>query len=320
MSNLSDGPQKINGLAGITLAAYATCYIPDFSLSSLTFVFSIIQAFATLASGFTIGLIFIWKLGLVGLGKSTMLVSLLDLVLMPDTACVPFLMSVGYIRLVSTPSSLSFLQRVDICIQRVIVLKDQSNKKAHEESAQLACEAAASIRTVASLTREDDCLEIYSKSLEGPLRRSSRTAVWSNLLFSISQAFSFFIISLVFWYGSILVSNLEFNTKQFFTGLMVMYHIAKSHKCANILIDSNRELFLVLCRPETCLPSFRTSPRHVAQPRTLFSYLIHGLKLTPNRLKAKFQRMSEAISASKMFTSVIQRVPVSVYFAVSTSL
>ncbi|KAF8268333.1 multidrug resistance protein 1 [Lactarius quietus] len=165
VSNLSDAPQKINGLAGITLAA-------------------IIQALATLIAGFTVGVIFIWKLGLVGL------------------ACIPFLMSVGYIRL------------------RVVVLKDQSNKKAHEESAQLACEAAASIRTVASLTREDDCLEIYSKSLEGPLRRTNQTALWSNFLFAISQSFSFFVISLVFWYGSRLVSNLEFTTKNFFTGLM----------------------------------------------------------------------------------------------------
>ena len=227
MSNLSDGPQKINGLAGITLAAYAACYISNFFQGRLTFVFSIIQALATLVSGFTVGLIFIWKLGLVGFGKSTMLVSLLDLALMPDTACVPFLMSVGCIRLVSAPSSLSSVQRIDICIQHVIVLKDQSNKKAHEESAQLTCEAAASIRTVASLMREDDCLEIYSKSLQGPLRRSNRMAIWSNALFGISQAFSFIIISLVLWYGSILVSNLEFNTKQFFTGLMVMHYIAK---------------------------------------------------------------------------------------------
>ena len=85
MSNLSDAPQKINGLAGMTLAAYAACYIPKFSLSKLTFVFSIIQALATLVSGLAVGLIFIWKLGLVGFGKSTMLVSLLDLVLMPDS-------------------------------------------------------------------------------------------------------------------------------------------------------------------------------------------------------------------------------------------
>lgn len=165
VSGLSDGPQKINGLAGITLGA-------------------IIQALATLIAGFTIGLIFIWKVGLVGF------------------ACIPFLMSVGYIRL------------------RVVVLKDQHNKKAHEESARLACEAAASIRTVASLTREGDCLEIYSRSLEEPLRKSNRTAIWSNFLYSMSQSFSFFIISLVFWYGSRLVSFQEFTTKQFFTGLM----------------------------------------------------------------------------------------------------
>jgi len=165
VSNLSDGPQKINGLAGITLGA-------------------IVQAFATLVAGIIIGSIYIWKVGVVGL------------------ACVPFVMSTGYIRL------------------RVVVLKDQRNKKAHDDSAQLACEAAGSIRTIAALTREDDCLDLYSKSLEKPLRESNRTSLWSNLLYSLSQSFAFFVISLVFWYGSRLVSYQEFTSKQFFTGLM----------------------------------------------------------------------------------------------------
>lgn len=107
--------------------------------------------------------------------------------------------------------------------QRIVVLKDQRNKKAHADSAQLACEAAGAIRTVASLTREDDCVELYSKSLEEPLRQSDRTAIWSNLLFSLSQSFALFVISLVFWYGSRLVSYQEFTTKQFFTGLMVRW-------------------------------------------------------------------------------------------------
>ena len=105
-------------------------------------------------------------------------------------------------------------------IQRVVVLKDQSNKKAHEDSAQLACEAAASIRTVASLTREEDCLRLYSESLEEPMQKSNRTAVWSNGLYSLSQSFSFFVIALVFWYGSRLVSFQEFTTVDFFIGLM----------------------------------------------------------------------------------------------------
>ena len=105
--------------------------------------------------------------------------------------------------------------------QRVVVLKDEQNKKAHSSSAQLACEAAASIRTVASLTREDDCCKIYADSLEEPLCRSTRAAFWGNLIFALSQAMTFFVIALVFWYGSRLVAALEISTFHFFIALMV---------------------------------------------------------------------------------------------------
>ena len=164
-SSLSDNPQKINGLAGITLG-------------------TIVQSIATLIAGSILGLAFIWKVALVGI------------------ACIPFVISTGYIRL------------------RVVVLKDQKNKKEHEASAQLACEAAAAIRTVASLTREEDCCRLYSISLEEPLRKSNRTAIWSQALYAFSQATVFFVIALVFWYGSRLVSFLEFGTRDFFVGLM----------------------------------------------------------------------------------------------------
>ncbi|KAF8158859.1 P-loop containing nucleoside triphosphate hydrolase protein [Mycena galopus ATCC 62051] len=164
-SALSDNPQKVNGLAGVTLGA-------------------IVQALSTLVAGAVIGLSIVWKIGLVGLG------------------CTPFLVSAGYIRL------------------RVVVLKDQRNKAAHEASAQLACEAAAAIRTVASLTREDDCCDLYGKSLEEPLRRSNRTALWSNGIYALSQSMIFFVIALIFWFGANLVSKREASTFQFFVGLM----------------------------------------------------------------------------------------------------
>ena len=106
-------------------------------------------------------------------------------------------------------------------MQRVVVLKDQSNKQAHADSAQLACEAAGSIRTVAALTREDDCLRLYSESLEEPLRKSNRTAIWSNGLYSFTQALVFFVLALVFWYGAVLVSRQEATIFEFFVGLMV---------------------------------------------------------------------------------------------------
>lgn len=50
MSQLNDNPQKFDGLAGATLGG-------------------IIQALSTLVCGLTLGLVFIWKVGLVGLGK-----------------------------------------------------------------------------------------------------------------------------------------------------------------------------------------------------------------------------------------------------------
>jgi len=133
---------------------------------------------------------------------------------------MPLVISTGYIRLVSVEFVIYEMELL-ISVQRVVVLKDQVNKKAHEDSAQLACEAAGAIRTVASLTREDDCCRLYSESLEEPLQRSNRNALWSNGLYAISQAMVFFVIALVFWYGSILVSRLETTTFHFFAGLMV---------------------------------------------------------------------------------------------------
>ncbi|KAJ1303401.1 hypothetical protein OPQ81_011593 [Rhizoctonia solani] len=164
-STLSDNPQKVNGLAGVTLGA-------------------IVQSIACLIGGSVIGLSYGWKLALVAI------------------ACIPLVVSAGYIRL------------------RVVVLKDQSNKAEHEESAQVACEAAGAIKTVASLTREKDCCDIYSRSLEGPLRRSNKTALYSNSFYALSQSMVFFVIALVFWYGSKLVASREYSTDAFFICLM----------------------------------------------------------------------------------------------------
>ncbi|KAI0673480.1 multidrug resistance protein 1 [Trametes maxima] len=144
----------------------------------------IVQSLSTIAVGSVLGLAFAWQLGLVGI------------------ACTPVLLSAGYVRL------------------RVIVLKDQRNRKEHEVSAQLACEAAGAVRTIASLTREEECCRLYSESLEEPYRRSNRTAIYANAIYSFTQAVSFWIIALVFWFGSLLVADLKRTTFQFFIGLM----------------------------------------------------------------------------------------------------
>jgi len=48
-------------------------YIPTFTSVFADTQFSIVQALATLATGLIIGLVFIWKLGLVGLGTFPLL-------------------------------------------------------------------------------------------------------------------------------------------------------------------------------------------------------------------------------------------------------
>lgn len=122
---------------------------------------AIIQSATTVLGGSIVGLCYGWKLSLVGI------------------VCIPLVISAGYIRL------------------RVVVMKDQTNRRTHAESSQVACEAAGAIKTVASLTREEDCLKIYSKSLETPLKVSNRSALNSTLWFSLSQSMSFFVIALV---------------------------------------------------------------------------------------------------------------------------
>jgi ATP-binding cassette, subfamily B (MDR/TAP), member 1 len=103
---------------------------------------------------------------------------------------------------------------------RVVFQKDGSNKKAHEDSAAVACEAAASIRTVASLTREKACCDMYAESLVGPLNKTRKSTFYSMGLFGITQGTSYFTIALVSWYGSKLLIAGEYTTLQYFVCFM----------------------------------------------------------------------------------------------------
>ncbi|KXN91892.1 Leptomycin B resistance protein pmd1 [Leucoagaricus sp. SymC.cos] len=145
---------------------------------------TIIQGIATILAGVIAGLAVVWKIGLVG------------------TACIPILLMTGYTGLI------------------VIMQKDARNKAEHEQSAQIACESAAAIRTVAALTREEGCLAEYSKSLERPLQRAIKFGGFRTLMFAASQANMFFVIALIFWFGSVLLAKLEITVFQFFVGLM----------------------------------------------------------------------------------------------------
>lgn len=89
-------------------------------------------------------------------------------------------------------------------------------KKAYESSASFACEATAAIRTVASLTREEDVWEHYHQNLIAQERRSLQSVLRSSLLYASSQSFMFLCTALGFWYGGTLLGNKEITELHFF--------------------------------------------------------------------------------------------------------
>ena len=89
-------------------------------------------------------------------------------------------------------------------------------KKAYEKSASYACEATAAIRTVASLTREQDVLHHYHVQLEEQARKSLRSILKSSTLYAASQSLMFLCNALAFWYGGTLIASGEYSMFKFF--------------------------------------------------------------------------------------------------------
>lgn len=90
------------------------------------------------------------------------------------------------------------------------------SKAAYEGSASYACEATSAIRTVASLTREQEVWESYHAQLDAQGRKSVISVLKSSLLYAASQALVFFCVALGFWYGGTLLGKGEYSVFRFF--------------------------------------------------------------------------------------------------------
>ncbi|EPS27304.1 hypothetical protein PDE_02247 [Penicillium oxalicum 114-2] len=90
------------------------------------------------------------------------------------------------------------------------------SKSAYEGSASYACEATSAIRTVASLTRENDVWNVYHEQLSQQARVSLKSVIRSSVLYAASQALVFFCVALGFWYGGTLLGKGEYDTFRFF--------------------------------------------------------------------------------------------------------
>ena len=102
------------------------------------------------------------------------------------------------------------------------------SKKAYADSATFASEAISAIRTVASLTREQDVLRQYHDSLAAQQHRSLISVAKSSLLFAASQSLVFLCFALGFWYGGTLIGRGEYDMFQFFLCFMAVVFGAQS--------------------------------------------------------------------------------------------
>ncbi|KAF5243746.1 hypothetical protein FANTH_8039 [Fusarium anthophilum] len=102
------------------------------------------------------------------------------------------------------------------------------SKAAYDSSAGYASEAISAIRTVASLTREEDVLKTYRDSLAVQQRKSLISVLKSSTLYAASQSLLFAVFGLGFWFGGSLLSKFELSMFQFFLCFMAIVFGAQS--------------------------------------------------------------------------------------------
>jgi ATP-binding cassette subfamily B (MDR/TAP) protein 1 len=181
-SQIAGWATKVNGLLGMTQSL-------------------VIQSIATLICGAIIGLCYAPKVAAVGI------------------ACMPLLMSVRLLSLFSyslysTVTQLSFSSsgrllpsqdcRIEGHCQQESVRAlgttcPYSFSSLPPSQADIllciqACEAAGAIRTVASLTREDDVCLLYANELAAPQKKNDSTSLYGNAVFSFTQSIQYFFL------------------------------------------------------------------------------------------------------------------------------
>ncbi|KAF2008172.1 P-loop containing nucleoside triphosphate hydrolase protein [Amniculicola lignicola CBS 123094] len=125
------------------------------------------------------------------------------------TAAIPLMLACGYFRFYS-------------------LIQMENRTKNTTDASAFACEAASSIRTVASLSLEQHLLDEYHEKLGQQALGNMKFVNTSAMLYAMSQGLSMFIFALVFWYGGKLMMNMEYTVVQFFVVYSAIINGAQS--------------------------------------------------------------------------------------------
>lgn len=86
----------------------------------------------------------------------------------------------------------------------------------HNQSAVLACEAIASIRTVAALTRERQLMQIYRSALDKASRLAAFSILRSSVILSVAYGMTYLVNAFAIWYGARLIGQGRIDLYQYF--------------------------------------------------------------------------------------------------------
>ncbi|KAH7082712.1 leptomycin B resistance protein pmd1 [Paraphoma chrysanthemicola] len=140
---------------------------------------TILSAGASIIVAIIVGCAFGWKLALV------------------CTSTIPLMLACGYFRFYA-------------------LTRMEKRTKGGNDAASFACEAASSIRTVATLSLEKHLLHEYHDKLGDQARDNFKFQNVSGVLYATSQGLSMLIFALVFWYGGRLLLSGQYTVLQFF--------------------------------------------------------------------------------------------------------
>ncbi|KAK9447474.1 P-loop containing nucleoside triphosphate hydrolase protein [Limtongia smithiae] len=98
----------------------------------------------------------------------------------------------------------------------VLSVFQNTTKKSNQIAGSYACEATSAIRTVTSLTREDDVMEHYHAIIAEQGRKSKAASRRSAFWYGLAQGTQYFTLALTFWYGSTFIRRREYSLFQFY--------------------------------------------------------------------------------------------------------
>lgn len=152
---------------------------------------------------------------LIGISMVSLLTSTLSL-----AGCIAISLAFGWkLTVVALSTTLPVVMVAMIYRMRYEMDLERMSSAVFAESARFACESIAAIRTVVSLTLEEDICANYEKLLFEHVTDAFRTAKVSVLLFALSDSIPLLCMAFVLWYGGQLLGDHEYNPFQY----MVIY-------------------------------------------------------------------------------------------------